>query len=149
MSYVSHIAIILLPIVGLFFSLQPDTSASRLRGCDCLTFFFHFSISLLGIPPPMYRQVLHCPVGPVGHFLLQPHASVSQLRGCVKVESQIYTHVIYLPLFLMYLYPGWSPTSTIDKGRQADVQASRIIYIDTAGRVSHSPTVRTTVTLGR
>ena len=31
---------------------------------------------------------------------------------------------------LMYLYPGWSPASTIAKGRQAEIQASRIIYVD-------------------
>ena len=42
-SHVSHVAIIaryLLPF--LLSSLQPDASTSRLRGCDCLTFFFHF-----------------------------------------------------------------------------------------------------------
>ena len=55
----AYVDIVLLPVVGLFFSLQSDTSASRLTGCDCLTFFFYFGISLLGILPPMYRQPLY------------------------------------------------------------------------------------------
>ena len=63
MRHISHVSYVARCLLS---RLQPDTSASRLRGCDCLTFFFHFSILLLGIPPPIYRQALHCLFGLIG-----------------------------------------------------------------------------------
>ena len=75
---------------------------------------------------------------PAYSFLLQPHASASRLRRCVETLDRRSLPGRLATPELMYLYPGWSPASTIDKRRQADVQASRIIYVDTTNYMTNA-----------